>query len=417
MDKEYCHQCQIEEYSYYCACSQMNICEDCRHFHQGLTCFITSLDLDLTNPIINPNSSSLLNNSSIEVQNSSGLGIFGNSTLISYIDELIDQVKIYKEEYIKFLEKNPEIDKTIMKCPDLIQFNLNYEEKEIQKILSNNSMETFTAQSDNSQYFYTLYDYMADTILIKVNIKTFMSEETIKVRDGSFTCSWIIHAKNSVYLIGIFEGITKVANAYKIDLITKSKKKINIYDKNLGRFSCVLYNNCIYFIGGRITHKAKQIIQKKIFVVDTETDLIVNQFELDEPRYNTCAVIHKNKLYVTSENSIKSIEIFDLTSSSPKPEVKKIDLVAGLSYKITSYDNWIYFFNNGTIGKFDDELLQVQILQSKMKISESSYDLNMEPICYKNKIYFIGKDKAIIYKVENNEFIEKGIKEKNSFLG
>ncbi|OMJ82093.1 hypothetical protein SteCoe_17312 [Stentor coeruleus] len=338
MDQQCCYHCQDEESLFFCACSQNIICENCIKFHQGSTCYILDRNLDITNPAIDPIFMSA-NYSSIEIKTLSNQDISEISTLTSYIDELIASVKIHKEVYLNYLDKHPENDKIIMKYPNLVQFNLNFEESEMQKIILNKSKQSFIAQHRDPQYFYALHNSFEQTKLIKVDLETFMSEEIIEIQNKTFTCSWILPVNNCVYLIEIYEPIVKNISVIKVDLKTKNIKEFILFDQILNGYSCVHYKTFIYIIGGRFIQKTKKIAQNTIYVLDTEIDQIVNQFELKEPRYNICAFIHNNKLYVTSENVVEKIEIFDLTSNSPKSEVKIIKLIAGLDCGIVSYGN------------------------------------------------------------------------------
>ncbi|OMJ87699.1 hypothetical protein SteCoe_10543 [Stentor coeruleus] len=417
MDKPTCYSCQIEISSYYCTCSQSYICENCVAYHQRPTCCIANLDLDITSQIIDTNSSLLSNDSFFDVRSSFNPSISETVSFISYIDELIASVNAHKKVYIDFLEKNPEIDKIITNNPNLIKFNLNYEEEKIQSIISNKSKLSATAQSINPQYFfYTLFDFIDQTKLVKVDMETFICEKEIEISKNVFTCCWIIHTGNSVYLIGLYERSVKVVDIIKIDLETGEVKKFDIFNNTLTGYSCVLYNNYIYFIGGRKTQKLKRIAQNTVSIFDTTTDSIIDyKFELKVQRYNTCAFIHNDKLYVTSENVVKTIEIFDLKSYPLKSEVKNIELIAGLSCGMVSYKNWVYFFNNDKIGRFN-ESLEIEILQSKMIISQNLWNFNMMPICFNDKIYFFGKEKIIEYNVETNCYTEKGIYMKNGLL-
>ena len=214
----------------------------------------------------------------------------------------------------------------------------------------------------------------------------------------ALTDPWIFEHSGFLYIIG---GLNSLMSPNKdiieVDLTTKTTQKIFSFAESRFYIGCCMHGDSIYVAGGRVNRMGKREEIKDVECFNVVEKRLVKLPNLNKPRYSVAAVVHKEHLYVFSENSTMDCEKLALDGGKEFAMLSiKFSVSAGCG--MISQGDRIYMLNNWTIGAMDENGKYEQCYRVD-EPTEETWSSSFQPMCSGDILYFISNEHIFAYDI------------------
>lgn len=281
--ENFCQDCFNEKIRYYCACSQIFICQDCKVKHTGHLICESFCD-------------------TAEQDEEDSEKFYLSLKEFNLKEMIFDYLVKHKKEIERV---NQEIRNGLDRTSG--EFIGDYVRCVV--VLDELKLNEIAALFDDVTGFYTPGP---DNLIYRVSARDLgYSPTQIQIEKKIMQPFWVLDWNSKIVVLG-GKNSTKPNDVVFVACREGTIERTFCMPKLISGFTPIIYKDQLYIIGGKISKSFQQIASKEILIIDLNTGIVVGTVDMNYVRYSVSACIANSILYIMSPNLSGSIEYLNL---------------------------------------------------------------------------------------------------------